>query len=202
MNAAAGSLDRLDRLRDHGGQAGNLLGHPADGVCPGELFAVGTATAAEADAIYALIDGQAQQGHLLPRRREEIAVHASRFAVAMDGTGVVGCADLAPLSRTVAEVRSLVVSEDARSCGLGRRLVSELVRRATIAGFEKLCAFTDSPSYFVRMGFSLVPQVWVPEKIETDCHTCAQFRRCGKYAVILPLLRATHPHVPLASLHA
>jgi N-acetylglutamate synthase-like GNAT family acetyltransferase len=93
------------------------------------------------------------------------------------------------------------VSEDARSLGLGHRMVDELVRRATIAGFEKLCAFTHSPSYFVEMGFSIVPHVWVPEKIETDCRTCAQFRRCGQYAVILPLTRAHHDHVPLASLH-
>jgi len=57
------------------------------------------------------------------------------------------------------------------------------------AGFETLCAFTHSPEYFVRMGFSIVPHTWLPEKIETDCRSCAQFRHCGQYAVLLPLFR-------------
>ena len=167
----------------------------------GERLTVRTATAAEATAIHALIDEHVAEGRLLPRRLEEIAVHAARFLVAMADDRVVGCADLAPLSRSVAEVRSLVVSRDARSLGLGRRMVDELVRRATVAGFDKLCAFTHSPGYFVEMGFSIVPHVWLPEKIETDCRHCAHFRGCSQYAVMLPLTRARHVDVPLASLH-
>ena len=121
--------------------------------------------------------------------------------VAIQQNRVVGCADLAPLSRTVAEVRTLVVTTDARSHGLGRRLVDELVSRATIAGFEKLCAFTHAPAYFVEMGFSIVPHVWLPEKIDVDCRNCAEFRRCGQYAVLLPLALQRPACVPLASLH-
>ena len=41
----------------------------------------------------------------------------------------VGCADLAPLSRRVAEVRSLVVDHGARSCGIGRQ-TRERARKA------------------------------------------------------------------------
>ena len=160
-----------------------------------------TATATEAGAIHALINEHLEEGRLLPRRREEIAVHASRFVVAIDDDRVVACADLAPLSKSVAEVRSLVVSEEARSMGIGRRLVDELARRAAIAGFDKLCAFTHSPGYFVEMGFSIVPHVWLPEKIETDCRSCVHFRRCGQYAVVLPLVRNYRVDIPLASLH-
>jgi amino-acid N-acetyltransferase len=163
-------------------------------------LAVRPATPADADAIHALITAHLAEGRLLPRRREEIRVHVTRFVVALDGDQVVGCADLAPLSRSVAEVRSLVVSEAARSLGLGRRMVDELIRRASESGFEKLCAFTHSPAYFVEIGFSIVPHVWIPEKIETDCRTCAHFRACGQYAVMLPLMRV-YGDVPLAALH-
>jgi amino-acid N-acetyltransferase len=109
---------------------------------------------------------------------------------------------LAPLSRTVAEVRSLVVADEVRSRGICRRLVQELERRAITAGFETLCAFTHAPGYFVRMGFSIVPHVWLPEKIEADCRSCAQFRQCGQYAVMLPLIRPHAAGVPLESAHA
>jgi len=87
-------------------------------------------------------------------------------------------------------VRSMVVAHEARSRGICRRMVQELERRALSAGFETLCAFTHAPGYFVRLGFSIVPHVWLPEKIEADCRTCAQFRQCGQYAVMLPLVHA------------
>ena len=164
-------------------------------------LAVRPATAADADAIHALIADHQEEGHLLPRDSGEILIHAHRFVVAVQGDQVLACADLAPLSRTVAEIRSLVVSRDARTNGTGRRIVDEIVRRATAAGFEKLCAFTHVPAYFVQLGFSIVPHVWLPEKIETTCRTCSQFRRCGQYAVMLPLTRVRQSCVPLGSLH-
>ena len=76
-----------------------------------------SAMADDADAIHALITTHLAEGHLLPRDRDEIAVHAHRFVVACQDDRVVACAELAPLSRDVSEVRSLVVSQDARSVG-------------------------------------------------------------------------------------
>lgn len=154
------------------------------------------ATPEDARAIYNLIARHLNEGHLLPRHPGEVSAHAHRFVVAVDGGEIVGCADLAPLSRTVAEVRSLVVSTAARSGGVGGRLVEALVARAARAGFERLCAFTHAPAYFVQRGFSIVPHAWIPEKISADCATCAQFRRCGQYAVMLPLDVSGPPKEP------
>jgi amino-acid N-acetyltransferase len=156
------------------------------GVSPATV-SLRAATVNEADAIHALIVGHLAEGHLLPRERGEIAVHAHRFVVAMQGDRVVACAELAPLSRAVAEVRSLVVGRDARSGGLGRKILGDLLLRAARGGFERLCAFTHTPAYFVHMGFSIVPHTWVPEKIWTDCSKCPQFRSCGQYALVSTL---------------
>jgi len=164
-------------------------------------IAIRTASVREADAIHELIDEHLTEGHLLPRELGEILVHAHRFVVAVQDDEVLACAELAPLSHTVAEARSMVVTREARGGGVGRRIVNELVRRATTAGFEKLCAFTHSPGYFVHLGFSIVPHVWLPEKIVTNCHACSQFRRCGQYAVVRSLERARQECVPLAALH-
>ena len=160
------------------------------------------ASDADVDAIHRLVSSHMTEGRLLPRSREEIAARINRFIVAVDNGRVVGCADLAPLSRRVAEVRSLVVAGGARSCGIGRRLVGELEKRALASSFESLTAFTHTPGYFVQLGFSIVPHTWVPEKIETDCSTCAQFRHCGQYAVMLPLIRMQNTRVPAHSAHA
>ena len=160
-----------------------------------------TACARDADAIHELIDEHLAEGHLLARELGEVLVHVHRFVVAVQDDEVLACAELGPLSHAVAEVRSMVVTREARGCGLGRRIVNELLRRATTAGFEKVCAFTHSPAYFVHLGFSIVPHVWLPEKIVTDCHACSQFRRCGQYAVVRSLDHPRHDCVPLAALH-
>jgi amino-acid N-acetyltransferase len=146
-----------------------------------------TAEIADAPQIHALISANLVEGHLLPRTLDELTVHASRFVVATRGRKIVGCAELAPLSPQVAEVRSLAVSGSVRRDGVGTMLVEELRVRARRDAFDKLCAFTHAPGYFIQMGFSIVPHLWLTEKIFTDCVKCPLFRRCGQYAMVLPL---------------
>ena len=140
-----------------------------------------------APVLHTLITANLEEGRLLPRTLEELAVHAERFTIAMRGRKVVGCAELAPLSRQVAEVRSLAVDAKERGNGVGTLLVDELRQRAHDEGFDKLSAFTHAPGYFSQMGFSIVPHVWMQEKISTDCVKCSLFRRCGQYAMVTPL---------------
>jgi amino-acid N-acetyltransferase len=173
-------------------------------------IALRPAIVADAPALHALIAAHLEEGRLLPRALDELAVHAPRFVVAVESSSsgvrlrddasarqerIVGCAELAPLSQVVAEVRSLVVSRDARRHGLGVRMVEELAARARREGYARLCAFAHDPAFFVRRGFSIVPHTWVPEKIAHDCFSCPLFRNCGQYAIVLELDRmsATSP---------
>jgi amino-acid N-acetyltransferase len=143
------------------------------------------AAAADAPAIHQLILDNLQSGHLLPRSLADVTARASRFTVVVDGGGVVlACGELAPLNASVAEVRSLVVREQARGRKLGRVIVDELRRRARAGRYRTLCAFTHDPRVFVRFGFSIVPHTWLPEKIAADCWSCSQFQKCGQYAVV------------------
>ena len=154
-------------------------------------------------AIHALIAANLEAGHLLPRSLDDVREHVSRFFVAELGTSVVGCAELARLSPKVAEVRSLVVEQAQRGKRIGPQLVAQLATSATIAGYETLCAFAHDPAHFVRLGFTIVPHIWVPEKIAHDCTGCALFRRCGQYAVRLNLQRgmAAVPDRTAAMIH-
>jgi amino-acid N-acetyltransferase len=146
-----------------------------------------TGDPADARRLHALIMANQAEGHLLPRTLAEVRLHAARFVVAVRSRKVIGCAELAALSTQVAEVRSLVVDPSARSLGVGSMIVEELRARARREGFDKLCAFTHAPGYFMPMGFSIVPHLWVTEKVYTDCVKCPQFRQCGQYAMVLPL---------------
>ena len=146
-----------------------------------------TADATEAKKLHALIQANLAEGHLLPRTLSELTARAGRFVVAIKGRRIVGCAELAPLSAHVAEVRSLAVDSKARGSRVGVAIVDELRRRARREGFEKLCAFTHAPGYFIHMGFSIVPHLWLTEKVFTDCVKCPQFRQCGQYAMVVPV---------------
>lgn len=146
-----------------------------------------TADASLAPTLHALITANLEEGRLLPRMLEELKIHAGRFVVAVRGRTIVGCAELAPLSAHLAEVRSLAVATNARANGIGAMLVAELRLRARRAGFDRLCAFTHAPGYFSRMGFSIVPHLWLSEKIFTDCVKCPHFRRCGQFAMEVTL---------------
>jgi amino-acid N-acetyltransferase len=144
-------------------------------------------TAADAAAILRLVDENLAEGHLLPRTIDDLRAHAHRFVLIHDDQAVAGCAELAPLSLAVAEVRSLVVDRHWRGLGLGSRLIATLQRQARVAGFSTICAFTHEPAHFVRLGFSIVPHLWFPEKIAIDCTGCPRFRTCGQHAMALAL---------------
>ena len=141
----------------------------------------------QAAAMYALITGALEEGHLLPRSLDDLRRHAGRFLVIMAGEVLVGCAELAPLSGSVAEVRSLVIDALHRGKRLGPALIESLGATARREQFGTLCAFTHEPTHFVRLGFTIVPHTWLPEKIATDCVGCPKFRTCGQFAVALPL---------------
>jgi amino-acid N-acetyltransferase len=146
-----------------------------------------TAEASDAKKLHALIQANREEGHLLPRTLDELTVHVDRFVVAVKARRIIGCAELAPLSAQVAEVRSLAVTGQARGSRIGVMIVDELRRRARRDGFEKLCAFTHAPGYFIHIGFSIVPHLWLTEKIFTDCVKCPHFQQCGQYAMVVPV---------------
>jgi amino-acid N-acetyltransferase len=78
-----------------------------------------TAVPADAPAIHRLIADNLEIGHLLPRTLADVERSVPRFVVAATDGAVIGCAELAPLSSGVAEVRSLVVADGSRGRGIG-----------------------------------------------------------------------------------
>jgi amino-acid N-acetyltransferase len=149
-------------------------------------FRLRQATPSDVEALFGLISAQVETGRLLPRSRDELALHVARFTVAVetpDEEAVIGGVELAPLGRDLAEVRSLVVADHRQGTGIGTALVRNVHERARRAGYGTLCAFTHEPRPFLRLGFSTVPHAWLPEKIAVDCQACALYGRCGRTAV-------------------
>jgi len=166
---------------------------PAPIMAPAAPLTARRATVADAPAIHALILANLAEGHLLPRTLGNIVALADRFSVVEHEGVLLGCGELAPLSPTVAEVRSLAVHTEARGLGLGRILIDDLRRRARGGRFQTLCAFAHGPRFFVRLGFSIVPHQWLPEKVANDCWSCSKFPQCGQYAMVTPICGQANP---------
>ena len=104
-----------------------------------------------------------------------------------DGHRLIAFAALRRYSRRLAEIRSLVVSDDHQGRGLARRLVAHLVEEARRDGLRRVFVLTRSPGLFERLGFRRVERDSLPHKVFVDCSTCFRRERCDETALVLDL---------------
>jgi amino-acid N-acetyltransferase len=91
------------------------------------------------------------------------------FLLAEDDEVTVGLIGLEVMG-TVGLLRSLVVAKDARSSGLGGKLVGALESAAEAAGITELWLLTiDAQQFFQRHNFEIVDRTAAPDEIrQTD----------------------------------
>ena len=131
----------------------------------------------------ALINGYAAQGSMLPRTDFELAEDIRDFVVADSGPAIAGCGALHIYTPTAAEVRSLAVDPTHKSHGIGRQIVEELEREASLYGLTSLFAFTYVPGFFGKLGYAQVDRGLLPQKAWKDCLRCPKFQNCDEIAV-------------------
>jgi len=137
-----------------------------------------------------LINSYAAKGIMLPRTEFELSENIRDFSVAYSGEELVGCGALHFYSPVMAEVRSLAVSPDHRTHGIGQLLVELLVSEAHEYHLDAIFAFTYVPGFFAKMGFHEVERGELPLKAWKDCLRCSKFNSCDEIAV----LRILAPH--------
>ncbi|MCE5228918.1 N-acetyltransferase [bacterium] len=147
----------------------------------------------DAEALYELIAEASRTTTVLPRERENIIQSVRDFVLVEFEGRIIGCGALALFTRTLAEVRSLVVAADWRGRGVGSLVVGGLVKEATRLGVRRLFALTDSPHFFERNGFKRVAKESLPHKVWNDCVFCPKFLHCTEEAVDMILSPINEP---------
>jgi N-acetylglutamate synthase-like GNAT family acetyltransferase len=106
----------------------------------------------------------ALRGELLPRTRGEIRSRSRDWIVATDGGRVVGCLAVELVEPTLAEIRSIAVSDGYRGRGLGQRLLEVAIQRGRQEQVQHLFAVTAAVELFERSGFEPLPEDAPPER--------------------------------------
>ncbi len=89
------------------------------------------------------------------------------FIVAMESRSLLGVIGLERFGN-VGLLRSLAVSPERRSAGLGGELVDALERRSRDAGVEALYLLTTTAAdFFARRGYAIVPRAQAPASIQS-----------------------------------
>ena len=134
-----------------------------------------------------LLDEAAAGGQVLVRQLPELYENVRDFYVYVDKKGLGGVVALHIDMVDLAEVRSLVVRNDLRGHGIGRRLVEAVVAEAELLDIARVYALTRLPEFFEKNGFRVVDRNELPYKVFKDCIRCRLYPGCDEIAVVRDL---------------
>jgi len=138
-----------------------------------------------------LINGYAAKGIMLPRTEFEMSEAIRDFSVVTLENRLLGCGALHFYTPQIAEIRSLAVHEEAKTKGVGRKMVERLIGEAQEYELDAVFAFTYVAEFFQKVGFQVVERGTLPLKAWKDCLRCPKFQACDEIAV-LRILRPQH----------
>jgi len=142
----------------------------------------------EVPLIYKTLEISARNGELLPRSLGELYDSIRDFQVYIDEQGQLqGCCALHPTWEDLGEIRSLVVSEEARKKGIGRSLVNRCLEEGRELDLQRIFVLTFNSSFFQRLQFVPISKSLLPHKIWAECIRCIHFPDCKEEALMLEL---------------
>jgi amino-acid N-acetyltransferase len=149
------------------------------------------ATITDATQIHHLVNSLASQGEMLARPLSEIYENIRDYFVIRQGERVVACAGLHVNWADLAEIKSLAVTPDNQSQGLGEQLVDACLKEAGELGIATIFCLTYKSNFFQKCGFTLVKKTDLPHKVWGECYRCPKFPDCDEEALILNLEKAS-----------
>jgi len=134
----------------------------------------------DVESVHDLINRQARQGRMLARSRLELYENLRDFFVASERRRVYGAAALHISWESLAEIKSVAVSEESRGSGVGARLVQACLREASKLGASRVFVLTYVPEFFEKLGFARIDRSELPHRVWAECVRCAEFPDCGE----------------------
>lgn len=137
--------------------------------------------------MHQLVNSFADSGEMLARPLSEIYEEIRDFFVVRKKGRVIGCVALHVCWADLAEIKSLAVTEEQQSGGIGTQLVEACLEEAKQLGIVTVFCLTYRPSFFEKLGFSQVDKNDLPRKVWTECYRCPKFPDCDEIALVYQL---------------
>lgn len=135
-----------------------------------------------------LVKSEVEKGLILARSQEEMANTIRAYQIAKDNEKIVGFCALHIYSDLLAEIRSLVVSENYRQQGIATKLIQVALQEGEKLGIKEFLVLTYQNKLFEKLGFNVIEKSSLPDhKIWADCIKCKHFPICDEIALLKKL---------------
>ncbi len=126
-----------------------------------------------------------REGVILKRDDDEVAMNIRSYMLILYDNEPVGVGALHIYSRFLGEIRSLALKENFQGKGLGKILVSNLLKEAKELKLKEVLVLTYKKEFFEKLGFTEIAKEAIPDKkIWADCIRCKFFPNCNEIALI------------------
>jgi len=150
-----------------------------------KLVSYSSAKLCDIKEMQALVEEEVKKGIILFRSSDEMATNIRSYVLAKKEETIVGFAALHFHAYNLGELRSLIVSDKCRGEGIGKGLVTQIVKEGENLKVEQIFTLTYKKEFFETVGFIEIPKESLPEhKIWADCIKCKHFPTCDEVALI------------------
>ena len=135
-----------------------------------------------------LVKQEVADGVILKRSDDEVATNIRSYVLVFKDNNLIGYAALHIHSPELSEIRSLIVSSEARGLGVGKKIVEFCKVEAKKLGLKEILVLTYIADFFRKLGFEEIEKEKIPEhKIWLDCVKCVHFPVCNEISLIYKL---------------
>jgi amino-acid N-acetyltransferase len=127
-------------------------------------------------------------GGILPRTLADLYGQLRDYFVYREDQGpIIGVAALHICWAGLGEIRSVAVTPEHRSKGIGSRLVQTCLAEAHTLGLSEIFLLTLAPDFFKPFGFKVVSREELLPIVWADCVNCVKFPDCDEIPMLLEL---------------
>ena len=136
-------------------------------------------------AMQELVKKEVADGVILKRSDDEVATNIRSYVLVFKDNKLVGYGALHIHSPELSEIRSLIVSPEARGLGAGKKIVEYCKQEAKELGLKEILVLTYIADFFKKLDFEEIEKEKIPEhKIWLDCVKCIHFPVCNEISLI------------------
>ncbi len=145
-------------------------------------------TVLDIDSMQEVVRPYVENGIILNRNDDEIANTIRSYTLALEDNKIIGFGALHIYSKTLAEIRSLVVKDNFQKKGIGKKILQKLLDEAKELHIKEVLALTYQKDFFIKCGFKEILKTKIPNhKVWEDCIKCKLFPTCNEIAMIIKL---------------